>query len=331
MLLSPPSLSGPPAVMVRDGGCSISGYIDGVELAHLILAKEKERFVSNQMSKYCRFTTSQHRIMSDDQNIVLLRSDLHNLFDMRHISMVPKQVDIDTTHPPQLLVHILNPGTSAQIVPLYHNRCLQPIQGLSKEFMFARFAWSLFTDECIPFVSWPGMFNILLWNKITNLVETRVCTSKDVSSFSQVFDSSIRSQSRSISPKKRQMTDAFGWYSDCTSSDGEERLGDDGYFGDPSLEQDAPRGRALFRTSVRESMPTKRRFNEAFSTPLMSEGDIPLQAEPLFQAEMLSMPEAELDQPATPTSQAATACLLENDQKRVQVEARCIEGPQPLL
>ncbi|TLS20627.1 uncharacterized protein PpBr36_11091, partial [Pyricularia pennisetigena] len=49
--IPPPPLSGPPAVMVRDGGCRISGYIDGVELAHLILAKEKERCVSNQISK----------------------------------------------------------------------------------------------------------------------------------------------------------------------------------------------------------------------------------------------------------------------------------------
>ncbi|TLS20430.1 uncharacterized protein PpBr36_11284 [Pyricularia pennisetigena] len=49
--LPPPPLSGPPAVTVRDGGCRISGYIDAVELAHLIPAKEKEWFVSNQMSK----------------------------------------------------------------------------------------------------------------------------------------------------------------------------------------------------------------------------------------------------------------------------------------
>ncbi|KAI7909494.1 hypothetical protein M0657_011503 [Pyricularia oryzae] len=124
--------------------------------------------------------------MSDDQNMLLLRSDLRHLFDTRRISMVPKQGDIDISRPPQLLVQVLEPGISAQLVPLYQNRY-----------------------ERIPLVSWPGMFNILLCNKITNLVETRVCTSRDVSSFSQVFDTSIRSQSRSLGPKERQYTDTF--------------------------------------------------------------------------------------------------------------------------
>ncbi|KAI6564719.1 hypothetical protein MCOR04_009048, partial [Pyricularia oryzae] len=209
--IPPPLHPGPLAVPGRDGGCRISGYIDAVELAHLIPVKEKEWFVSNQMSKYCRFTTSQHRMLSDDQNIILLRSDLHHLFDARRIALVPKQIDIDTSRPPKLLLHVLEPGSSMQLAPLYHNRCLQQIRGVSKEFLFARFAWSLFTDDRIPFVSWPGALNIFLWNKTTEQVETRVCTSKDVSSFSQVFDFSTRSQSRSVSPKKRQMVDSLEW------------------------------------------------------------------------------------------------------------------------
>ncbi|TLS20626.1 uncharacterized protein PpBr36_11092 [Pyricularia pennisetigena] len=179
--------------------------------------------------------------MSDDQNIVLLRSDLHNFFDMQHISMVPKQVDIDTTRPPQLLVHILNPGTSAQIVPLYHNRCLL----------------GLFLQTSASRLYHGRACSIFCYGTKSQIWSKRGFVPVDFSSFSQVFDSSIRSQSRSVSPKKRQNTDAFGWYSDCTSSDGEDRLGDDGYFGDPSLEQDTPRGRPLFRTSVRESMPKK--------------------------------------------------------------------------
>lgn len=46
--IPPPPLSGPQAVKVRDGGCRISGYINGVELAHLIPAKEKEWVVSTK-------------------------------------------------------------------------------------------------------------------------------------------------------------------------------------------------------------------------------------------------------------------------------------------
>ncbi|TLS21943.1 uncharacterized protein PpBr36_09518 [Pyricularia pennisetigena] len=251
----PPLLTAPMAVTVRDGGCRISGYTDAVELAHLVPAKEKDWFVSNQMSKwfkYCRSTTSQQCVISDDQNMLLLHSDLRHLFDTRRIALVPKKVDIDTSQPSQLLVHVLEPSNSAQLVPLYHNRRLQHIQGLSKEFIFARFAWSLFTDERIPFVSWPGMFNIFVWNRITNQLETRVFTSRDVFSFSQVFGSSARSQSpsRSGSPKKRQRTEALGCdHSDYNSSDDEDLLSEDGCLGDLSFEQDGPRGRSLFRKS----------------------------------------------------------------------------------
>lgn len=77
--------------------------------------------------RYCRYTTNQHGIMSDDQNMLLLRSDLHHLFDTRRIALIPKQIDLDTSRPPQLLVHVLEPSISAQLVPLYHNRCLQHI------------------------------------------------------------------------------------------------------------------------------------------------------------------------------------------------------------
>lgn len=68
--------------------------------------------------------------MSDDQNMLLLRSDLRHLFDTRRISMVPKQGDIDISRPPQLLVQVLEPGISAQLVPLYQNRCLSGLLGL---------------------------------------------------------------------------------------------------------------------------------------------------------------------------------------------------------
>ncbi|TLD05271.1 uncharacterized protein PgNI_09064 [Pyricularia grisea] len=259
----PQLLKGPSVIVVRDGSCRISGFTNAVELAHLIPVKEKKWFTSNGIS-------SMHQIMSDDRNILLLRSDLHHLFKTRRIALVPKLVDMDTSLPPQLLGHILKPRASTQLIPLYHNRFLQHVQGLSKEFLFARFAWSLFTDERIPFVAWSGMFNIFVWNRITNLVEQRVCTSADVSSFSQVFAFSTRSQNRSVSPKKRQMVDDLGWgYSDCTSSDGEDTWGNDGYIDDSPFEQDAPRGRPLFRTSVRRSMPKKRRFHEDCATQLM--------------------------------------------------------------
>ncbi|KAI6350689.1 hypothetical protein MCOR25_010472 [Pyricularia grisea] len=306
----PQLLKGPSVIMVRDGSCRISGFTNAVELAHLIPVKEKEWFTSNGMSRYCRHTTSIHQIMSDDRNILLLRSDLHHLFKTRRIALVPKLVDMDTSLPPQLLGHILEPRASTQLIPLYHNRFLQHVQGLSKEFLFARFAWSLFTNERIPFVAWSGIFNIFVWNRITNLVEQRVCTSTDVSSFSQVFAFSTRSQNRSVSPKKRQMVDDLGWgYSDCTSSDGEDTWGNDDYIDDSSFEQDAPRGRPLFRTSVRRSMPKKRRFHEDCATQLMSE--------------------AEPNRPATPTSQVTTAHLPGYDQKGVQDETRHVKGSQP--
>ena len=58
-----PTLKGPAAAMDRDITCRVSGYMDGVEKAHLVPEGERLWFVSNKMDRYytvflCFFTLS---------------------------------------------------------------------------------------------------------------------------------------------------------------------------------------------------------------------------------------------------------------------------------
>ncbi|CAN8096744.1 unnamed protein product [Discula destructiva] len=101
------------------------------------------------------------------RNKIALRSDLHTLFDSRHLVIVPKPVFVQppvssaiqlaatpsaASQQSALTVHVLS-TPAYELIPLYHNLALQcenpgsgPSQQYpgSREFLFARFAWSIF-------------------------------------------------------------------------------------------------------------------------------------------------------------------------------------------
>jgi hypothetical protein len=93
-------------------------------------------------------------------------------------------------------------------VGLYHNRAPQPICGISVEFLFARFAWSLFTDEHIPFFGSDLDYVVRLLDKAKGEAETQSLGGPDVNNRAQLF-ASVPSQSRSVSLKKRSYS-AYG-------------------------------------------------------------------------------------------------------------------------
>jgi hypothetical protein len=69
------------------------------------------------------------------RNVLLLRSDLHHLFDQGRLVFVPKGG--------AWVVHILSGRPDGELAALYHNVRLQPLSELSVEFLFARFAWTV--------------------------------------------------------------------------------------------------------------------------------------------------------------------------------------------
>ncbi|KAK0701231.1 hypothetical protein B0H67DRAFT_524230 [Lasiosphaeris hirsuta] len=199
-----PTLKGPAAALDRDMTCRVSEYMDALENAHLVPVKERLWFVSNGMDRYCRRPLEISAI-NDDKNMLILRKDLHHLFDARRFTFVPKRFGTDVSQSAKLVTHVLLPSGSPELIGLYHNRSPQPIRGISVACLFARFAWSLFTDEHIPFFGSSLTYAVRLWDEAKGETETQSLRGLDVGSRAQIFEST-RSQSRSVSPTKRSVS-----------------------------------------------------------------------------------------------------------------------------
>ncbi|KAH6634763.1 hypothetical protein B0J18DRAFT_30163 [Chaetomium sp. MPI-SDFR-AT-0129] len=196
------------AALIRDGTCRISGYCDAVEVAHLVPLADGNWFRSNRMERYCSLPADPHPI-NDERNLILLRRDLHHLFDTRRFTFVAKSIFAQPLLPPaahaptaQLALHVMLPSGSDQLPGLYHNRTLQdPVRDVAVEFLFARFAWTLFTDENMPFFNGFVKHAVLLYNLSEGRVGEETLRSAGVRSHAKLFES--YSSSRSISPWKR--------------------------------------------------------------------------------------------------------------------------------
>ena len=127
------------ATLTRDISCRITNHIEGTEHAHLVPRSEERWFSENGMFRY---TNQQHpgsELVDDAQNAMLLRSDVHTIFNQKRFAIVPKSSI--------LLVHILAPGSSLQLTSLYHNVSLQPLIGVAIQYVLARFAWAIFAQS----------------------------------------------------------------------------------------------------------------------------------------------------------------------------------------
>lgn len=173
--------------------------------------------------------------VNDLQNLILLRRDLHHLLDTRRLFFNAKAASpFDTTSIACLAVQVTGTQSSADLVALYHNRALQPsMRGVAVEFLFARLAWTLFTDTHMPFFTGyePAYTTLLLDSddKIYRVHENM--SGEDVRGRASVFPAF---KTRSMSPKKR-------------SRGPEEDDGDTEE--DEEDEEDVPRrGRTMMRT-----------------------------------------------------------------------------------
>lgn len=95
----------------------------------------------NSMYKYAAKESGNY--INDINNVFLLRHNLIFAFDQRKFAIVPKNTDIIGQDLPKWVVHVHLLVNSQELSILYHNVQLQPIT-VSSEFLFARFAWSLF-------------------------------------------------------------------------------------------------------------------------------------------------------------------------------------------
>lgn len=78
---------------------------------------------------------------------MLLRSDIHKFLDDKRLTFIPKRIADSNA----LVVHVFIPGSTTELVGLDHNLPLQDLTGISIEYLFARFAWTIF-DFLKPFL-----------------------------------------------------------------------------------------------------------------------------------------------------------------------------------
>ncbi|KAL8366382.1 hypothetical protein RB595_004923 [Gaeumannomyces hyphopodioides] len=202
-------------VRIRDVTCRISGHENSREAAHLIPIADGYWFQANAMYRYCRNQCVVHHVM-DDKNILLLRSDLHSIFDAKRFAFTAKlgfnptsaSSPTDSVPAVALVLHVLWSDLSSELVNLYHNRQPQLIRGLAPEFLFARFAWSLFTDEVYPFFSGMSLYNVVLYNRDTMQLEEDSLPGHAIRAKMRVFPTYTTTGSKS--PKKRQRDEAPG-------------------------------------------------------------------------------------------------------------------------
>jgi hypothetical protein len=124
------------ATLGRDISCRITNHIEGTEHAHLVPRNEERWFSENGMFRYTKPQRPGSEPVDDAQNAILLRSDVHTIFDQKRFGVVPKSS--------LLVVHIMAPGSSLELTRLYHNVPLQPLVGVAIQYLLARFAWTVF-------------------------------------------------------------------------------------------------------------------------------------------------------------------------------------------
>ncbi|KAF5002601.1 hypothetical protein FDECE_10572 [Fusarium decemcellulare] len=237
------------AVLTRDVTCRITAHKGAREVAHLVPLSEGYWFIRNGMRRYC---LDQLNSIStyDTNNMLLLRRDLHFLFDHHRFVFATKRNRSDAV---QLVLHVLNHERADELVNLYHNRLTQALCGVSVEFIFARLAWTLFTSTYFPAFDGMARMAVQLFNPEKDEVQNDDLYQQDIRSRMKLFKAYSRSQSRSNSPMKRARDETV---EDEEMS--EWNLDPDGDGWPTLLAEESPRGRCRERswdTHKQESLP----------------------------------------------------------------------------
>lgn len=200
-----------PALSERDKSCRMSACEEATQSAHLIPKSEEDWFNANSMSMYNKYPLrSGPQILDDTSNALLLRADLHQLFDTPKFVFVPKFDNSES----QWVTHLLVPSYELGI--LYHNTALQTIPGVSRECLLGRLAWAIF-----QFIE-PFLKNGLPKYLVGSTISASNCNPAVLVNASQCNDIAKASKSRCASPKKRGRVEDER-EEDAFSADGDSR------------------------------------------------------------------------------------------------------------
>lgn len=186
-------------VLARDISCRLTNHSLVTESAHLIPRTEFSWFADNAMFRYALWSDC---VTTDDPlDVVLLRSDIHALFDARRFFLVPKKG--------AWVSHVSSGSPSDELPTLYLNVELQPLKEVAVEFLLARFAWAIFA-RCTFILPGPLVRNLLVVRTHTLDQTVREMSGDQyLAEFRPRNTNSL--QSRNKSPKKRtRVSSALG-------------------------------------------------------------------------------------------------------------------------
>ena len=164
------------AVACKNETCRLSGFIEGCEAAHLCPESESDWFNLNNLSRYnIKPSLPPSRVLSDTANAVLLRQDIHMLFDANMFVFLPK-VGTDAARNSSIVTHLLVPSKELGI--LYHNAKIKPILNVHPAFLLARFAWAIL--RLSSFFRAPGLRRKIL--TVDGVAEIQGSNNDDVDS-----------------------------------------------------------------------------------------------------------------------------------------------------
>lgn len=124
----------------------------GINECHIVPKNQEAWWSVNSMRRY---TLNTDGTSKDVANLALLRVDIHQVFDRHKFAIVPKPYASQSSPSPRALgsgsfalaAHVLETDHEArEFCSLYHNVAIAQagVDVLSREFLFARFAWAIF-------------------------------------------------------------------------------------------------------------------------------------------------------------------------------------------
>lgn len=144
--------------------------------------------------------------VDNPRNAILLRSDIHKSFDYKRFAFVPKpKLTASSTEPVTYVTHIFCSPHPHELTSLYHNIALQPLTGVAPEYLFARFAWTIFQFVSI-FLQAGVPRRLALYETPTDSVDLNTAARFSVKTLTgeECRMIPLRSRSRSVSQKKRE-------------------------------------------------------------------------------------------------------------------------------
>ncbi|KAK0710336.1 hypothetical protein B0T26DRAFT_653187, partial [Lasiosphaeria miniovina] len=125
--------------------CSLTNSRYSVETAHLIPKSERDWYIRNEMHRY----DGAYDDIDDAGNLIPLRENLHTTFDTRRsFVIVPKEVAIrsetSVDSGREYVVHHFSMDDE-EVWRLHHTVIIETLHHRARPYIFARFAWAVFS------------------------------------------------------------------------------------------------------------------------------------------------------------------------------------------